>query len=227
MAAQLKSSVHGGEWSNGQGGFVLSPMPDIFDVSRYDLPADALLNAAALDGAPGGRTPLLAQLRDSIEKSRAEQEARKNRFDSLYDQAVRRNFSSPFAISRERSIRTCSVACGSGEPIRSGAPTSLTSPMAKGFPYLVVVMDWASRAALAWRRANTLGATFASRLWRKPWHSTAGPRSSTRTRVARLPVHQQRLYRRARTRRGHDQHGWQSPLHGQHLRRAAVAQPEI
>src|SRR6266568_536114 len=33
-------------------------------------------------------------------------------------------------------------------------------PMAKGFLYLVVVMDWASRAVLAWRLSNTLGTDF-------------------------------------------------------------------
>jgi putative transposase len=33
-------------------------------------------------------------------------------------------------------------------------------PMAQGFLYLVVVMDWASRAVLAWRLSNTLGAEF-------------------------------------------------------------------
>src|SRR3984893_15930888 len=73
-------------------------MPDTLDVSRYDLPAGALLNAVALDNAPGGREQLLAQLRDSIEKSRAEQEEWRGRFDSLYDEAVRRNFSSPFLV---------------------------------------------------------------------------------------------------------------------------------
>jgi putative transposase len=30
--------------------------------------------------------------------------------------------------------------------------------MAKGFLYLVVIMDWVSRAVLAWRLSNTLGA---------------------------------------------------------------------
>jgi hypothetical protein len=73
-------------------------MPDILDVSRYDLPTGALLNAVALDSAPGGRAQLLAQLRDRIEKSRAEQEEWRGRFDSLYAEAVRRNFSSPFLI---------------------------------------------------------------------------------------------------------------------------------
>jgi putative transposase len=32
--------------------------------------------------------------------------------------------------------------------------------MAKGFLYLVVIMDWVSRAVLAWRLSNTLGAKF-------------------------------------------------------------------
>jgi putative transposase len=33
-------------------------------------------------------------------------------------------------------------------------------PMAKGFLYLVVIMDWVSRAVLTWRLSNTLGADF-------------------------------------------------------------------
>src|SRR5262249_29206763 len=33
-------------------------------------------------------------------------------------------------------------------------------PMAKGFLYLVVIMDWFSRAVLAWRLSNTLDADF-------------------------------------------------------------------
>jgi putative transposase len=32
--------------------------------------------------------------------------------------------------------------------------------MAKGFLYLVVIMDWVSRAVLTWRLSNTLGAEF-------------------------------------------------------------------
>jgi Integrase core domain len=33
-------------------------------------------------------------------------------------------------------------------------------PMAKGLVYLVVITDWVSRAVLAWRLSNTLGADF-------------------------------------------------------------------
>jgi putative transposase len=32
--------------------------------------------------------------------------------------------------------------------------------MARGFLYLVVIMDWVSRAVLAWRLSNTLAADF-------------------------------------------------------------------
>jgi putative transposase len=33
-------------------------------------------------------------------------------------------------------------------------------PMARGFLYLVIIMDWVSRAVLGWRLSNTLGADF-------------------------------------------------------------------
>jgi putative transposase len=33
-------------------------------------------------------------------------------------------------------------------------------PMARGFLYLVAIMDWHSRAVLAWQLSNTLGADF-------------------------------------------------------------------
>ncbi len=33
-------------------------------------------------------------------------------------------------------------------------------PMARGFCYLVAVMDWASRKVLSWRLSNTLDASF-------------------------------------------------------------------
>jgi len=33
-------------------------------------------------------------------------------------------------------------------------------PMERGFLYLVAVIDWASRAVLAWRLSNTMDASF-------------------------------------------------------------------
>jgi transposase InsO family protein len=61
-------------------------------------------------------------------------------------------------------------------------------PMAKGFLYLVVVMDWVSRAVLAWRPSNTLGADFVSRRSRRRSPDTAGPRSSIPTRAVSSPA---------------------------------------
>jgi hypothetical protein len=51
-------------------------------------------------------------------------------------------------------------------------------PMAKGFLYLVVIMDWVSRAVLAWRWSNTLGAECCVEAFEERSHSMADPRSS-------------------------------------------------
>ena len=42
---------------------------------------------------------------------------------------------------------------------RSGHPRAYPVPL-QGFLYLVVIMDWLSRAVLAWRLSNTLDADF-------------------------------------------------------------------
>src|SRR6202040_2972758 len=113
-------------------------------------------------------------------------------------------------------------------------------PMAKGFLYLVVIMDWVSRAVLAWRLSNTLGAEFCVEALEEalsqygrpeifntdqslpsrkrgaassPATISPTPRSATRSPSAWMA--------RACPREGG------GPLHGQHLRRAAVAQPQI
>src|SRR5262245_61838544 len=59
-------------------------------------------------------------------------------------------------------------------------------PMARGFLYLVAIMDWVSRAVLAWRLSNTLGAEF--RPSKKRSCFTAGLRFSIPTRAANLPA---------------------------------------
>src|ERR1700746_795761 len=73
-------------------------MPDTLDASQYDLPADAFLDALALDSAAGARSRLLAQLRDHQEKSRAKLEEWRDLFDELYNEAIRRDFSSQYLI---------------------------------------------------------------------------------------------------------------------------------
>ena len=61
-------------------------------------------------------------------------------------------------------------------------------PMAKGFLYLVVIMDWVSRAVLAWRLSNTLGAEFCVEALEERSGCTAGPRFSIPTRAANSPA---------------------------------------
>ncbi len=61
-------------------------------------------------------------------------------------------------------------------------------PIGRGFLYLVAIMDWASRAVLAWRLSNTMDARSASRRWRRRWRASACRRSSTPTRAASSPA---------------------------------------
>jgi hypothetical protein len=73
-------------------------MPDLVDVWRYDLPDGALLEAIAVDAAASVRSLLLARLRDHQEKRRAALGEWRELFDRLYDEAVRKDFSSRFLI---------------------------------------------------------------------------------------------------------------------------------
>jgi len=95
--------------------------------------------------------------------------------------------------------------------------------MAKGFLYLVVVMDWVSRAVLAWRLSNTLGADFCVEALAQALSKYGRPEifntdQSLPSRKRGAPVHQRRLHRHPEGARDHHKHGRQGPLHGQHLR---------
>ena len=61
-------------------------------------------------------------------------------------------------------------------------------PMAQGFLYLVAIIDWASRAVLAWRLSNTMDRAFASRRPTKRWRGTARRKHSTPIRARNSPV---------------------------------------
>ena len=98
-------------------------------------------------------------------------------------------------------------------------------PMARGFVYLAVVLDWFSRRVLSWRLSITMEAAFcvetledALAQSRQAGHLQHRPG---------LAVHRLGLHRRARQQRHCDQHGRQGRLAGQCLRRAAVAQRQI
>ena len=67
-------------------------------------------------------------------------------------------------------------------------------PLAKGFIYLVAIMDWHSRAVLAWRISNTLHAV----LRRGPGRGAAAVRQAGDLQHrSGQSVHQHRLHRRA------------------------------
>ena len=63
-------------------------------------------------------------------------------------------------------------------------------PLAKGFAYLVAILDLYSRKVLAFRVANALPGprTSASRPCKRLWPATVSPRSSTPTRAASSPT---------------------------------------
>ena len=60
-------------------------------------------------------------------------------------------------------------------------------PLAKGFLYLVAVMDAWSRKMLAWRLSNTMDVQLCLDALEEAWVATARRRDSIPTRVARSP----------------------------------------
>src|SRR4051812_10809271 len=61
-------------------------------------------------------------------------------------------------------------------------------PIGRGFLYLVAVIDWASRAVLAWRLSTPWTCRSASRRWRRRGPGSAGRRSSIPIRAASSPA---------------------------------------
>ena len=92
-----------------------------------------------------------------------------------------------------RSTRTC-CATGDRAANQVWAMDITYIPMARGFVYLVAVMDWFSRRVLAWRLSITLEAEFCVEAVEEAWPVTASRRSSTPTRAASSPA---RLHRPA------------------------------
>jgi len=98
-------------------------------------------------------------------------------------------------------------------------------PMARGFVYLAVVLDWFSRRVLSWRLSITMEAAFCVATLEDALARHGKPDYLQHR--SRLAVHERGLHRRARQQRHCDQHGRQRGLAGQCLRRAAVAQRQI
>ena len=97
-------------------------------------------------------------------------------------------------------------------------------PMARGFVYLAVVLDWFSRRVLSWRVSITMEAASASKRWRMLWpimasqHLQHGPG---------LAVHRHGVHRRAHRQRHCYQHGRQGRLAGQRVCQTLVAQRQV
>ena len=98
-------------------------------------------------------------------------------------------------------------------------------PMACGFLYLVAIIDWASRAVLAWRLSNTNDASVS--------RGGAGGGAAPVRKAADiqyrsgLHLHRRGFRRQARGGRRRDFDGRTRPLHGQHLHRTAVALDQV
>src|SRR5437588_4710626 len=58
-------------------------------------------------------------------------------------------------MSREVHVRFCE-----GPGVKALRPTHPYIPIGRGFLYLVAIMDWASRAVLAWRLSNSMDVAF-------------------------------------------------------------------
>ena len=78
-------------------------------------------------------------------------------------------------------------------------------PMARGFLYLVAIMDWYSRYVVAWRLSNTMDADFCVEALED---AGQGKARGVQHRP-RKPVHQRGLYRDPSAPRGQNQHGWE------------------
>src|SRR6478672_9731972 len=93
-------------------------------------------------------------------------------------------------------------------------------PMAHGFVYLAVVLDWATRRVLSWRLSITMR--------RDPGRCLGSPRQAGHLQHrSGLSVHRRGVHRPARQQWHRHQHGWQRGLAGQCVRRTAVAQRQI
>ena len=98
-------------------------------------------------------------------------------------------------------------------------------PMARGFVYLAVVLDWFSRRVLAWRVSIDPGGRLLSRR-RRGGDRPARPAGHLQHRPG-LAVHQPSLHRPADGQRHRHQHGWQGGVARQRLHRAGMAVGQV
>jgi hypothetical protein len=103
-------------------------------------------------------------------------------------------------------------------------------PMAHGFLYRVAIIDWASRAVLAWRLSNTMDTRFCVEALEEALARHGKASTSSAENIQHRPgraIYQRRVHREARSRRRRHFHGRARAFHGQHLDRAAVALDQV
>ena len=100
-------------------------------------------------------------------------------------------------------------------------------PMAKGFVYLVAVMDWFSRRVLAWRVSITLETDFCVEALQEAMNRHGQPEIFNTDQGVQFTSAQCGVPRRVGDPGRADQHGWQRAVPGQHLHRTAVTKPEV
>jgi putative transposase len=98
-------------------------------------------------------------------------------------------------------------------------------PMARGFVYLAVVLDWFSRRVLSWRLSITMEAAFCVETLEDALARHGKPDIFNTDQGSQFTG--SALHRRTRRQRHCDQHGRQGGLARQRLRRASVAQRQI
>ena len=96
-------------------------------------------------------------------------------------------------------------------------------PMARGFVYLAVVLDWFSRRVLSWRLSITMEASFCIDAIEDALARYGNPEIFNTDQ----PVHWGCFHRRPYRQRNYDQHGWQRRLAGQRIRRTAMAKRQV
>ena len=97
-------------------------------------------------------------------------------------------------------------------------------PMARGFLYLVAIMDWHSRYVLAWRLSNTLEVDFCVAALEEAL-SKGRPQIFNTDQGSQFTS--EALHQHAAGARRSSEHGRQGPVHGQRLRGTAVAQHQV
>ena len=97
-------------------------------------------------------------------------------------------------------------------------------PMARGFLYLVAVMDWHSRYVVAWRLSNTLEADFCVDALKD---ALGHDRPEMFNTDQGEPVHQREVRPGPPGPRGEDQHGREGAVHRQYPRGTVVAHGEL